>query len=171
MPATKFDLDVDPGPDPSGQELYLPSPRMNRLIRSVIHHPDLDVRLWASMCVLINLDVGGAPYDDPEDVAIGVVSLVLNGADYQDHLNEGLQPITDDSGAVVDVEYGDEYNDDIRAAALLAIMKSPDVKARELALTDLIDATTNGTGAAVEISSRALLRLAGWLANDNLTHH
>lgn len=148
----------------------MPSPsydcslKMVRLIKAVAEHPDLDFRLWAGMTILINLDVGD-PAADAEDVAIDVVSSCLISGAYLDHLDDEFDLMMQPDGTVTDVDYDAVYGEDIRAAALLALMKSPDLQARQLALRELAMSTANE--ADVEVTAVALLRVADWISAEN----
>lgn len=148
---------------------YAPSASMTRLLHSIARHPDLDMRLWAAMTVMINLDMGD-PNTDAEDVVLDVVAPTLIIGNYTDHLEEPYELTRDPAGAVTDVHYEAVYGDDERAAALLAIMKLPDVHARQLALMELAKASAGQAGEA-EVVSMALLRLADWLSNESFARH
>lgn len=148
---------------------YTCSAQMDRLLDVVVQHPDLGFRLWAGMTVLINMDVLEA-HEEAEEVAIDVISSCVVTGRYSDHLDEEFELVTQPDGTVTDVLYDDVYGEDVRAAALLALMKSPDHHARRLALKELTVATATG-GMDVEITALALLRLAGWIERENYTRH
>lgn len=148
---------------------YQPSAELSDLIREVAHHPDLDFRLWAGMTILINLDILDDP-EEAEEVPLDVVGLCLNGADYRDHLIGEFALTRRHDGVVTDIDYEDAYGGDLRAAALLTVMKTPDLLAREFVLSRLACAA-RGTAEQQTMSAASLLQVAQWIAARNYTHH
>lgn len=159
---------MTPSP-PDAAAPYKPGRELSELMRTIAHHPDLDFRLWAGMTILINLDIL-EDLEEAEEVPIDVIGLCLDGADYRDHLAGKFNVISQPDGAITDIDYDDAYGDDLRAAALLTIMKTPDLMAREFVLSRLACAA-RGTAEDFPITAASLLQVAQWIAARNYTHH
>lgn len=136
-------------------DAFQPSQPMTRLMHYIVEHSALDFRLWASMTLLINLDVLDS-IEEAEEVATDVISSCLINGRYQGHLDGQFSLKTDDAGEVVDVAFEEVYDDDPRAEAILSAMKSSDRDVRSSALLDLVAATL-ATDPDIDAAALAIL--------------
>lgn len=103
--ASKFDLDIDPGPV---EATYTPSADMLETIDAIAALEDVAFRFWAASTVFTNMS-SITPCRDAEDVVMFVVNDAIEDGDPTDG---HYQLILDDTGQIAGVAHEDETPDE-----------------------------------------------------------